>query len=137
MHSKEKGNLGELRIAADLVSQGYPVFTELGDNSKVDLIALVGNKPIKLQVKALKEVNGVVSLDTRKSGPSYSFRYSIEQIDIFAVYVYNRDVIFYISAEELLVSKASRKFRLDKPKNDCGTSSMVYDYSEFTNCLGA
>lgn len=102
MHRKEKGNLGELKVAADLVSKGYPVFTELGDNSKVDLIALVANQCIKIQVKAYESSKGSVKLSSHKAGPNYRFQYTLEQLDLFAVYVIDYDVILYVNADELI-----------------------------------
>jgi hypothetical protein len=76
MHSKTKGSIGQLTIAADLLSKGYEVFTELGDNSKIDLIAVSKDYDlIKIQVKCLTPVNGSVKLSCIKSGPNYSFRY--------------------------------------------------------------
>lgn len=54
LHSKAKGALGEIAVAKDLLAQGYQVFVELGDNSKVDLIVLGSDfLPIKVQVKSL------------------------------------------------------------------------------------
>lgn len=132
MHSKEKGNLGELKVASDLVGRGYPVFRELGDNSKVDLIALVDDKCIKVQVKAINSKNGTVSTDTRKSGPNYRFRYTEKQVDIFAIYVPNRDVIFYITSKEFLIAKGKSTFRIDPAKGRGNSpSKYVENYLDF------
>ena len=53
LHKKNKGSIGELKVAADLITKGFSVFTELGDNSKVDLIAIENStyKTYKIQVK--------------------------------------------------------------------------------------
>jgi hypothetical protein len=40
LHNKTKGALGEIAVAKDLLAKGYQVFAELGDNSRVDLIAM-------------------------------------------------------------------------------------------------
>lgn len=137
MHKKQTGTLGEIAVAKDLISKGYFVFKELGDCSKVDLIVLVDNKPIKIQVKAYAEKNGKVEILTTKSGPNYSFKYSKEMIDVFAIYVHNREIILYISSNELLEKSKSLTIRIDK-----GTSgqqskfNMSKDYLSFEKTIG-
>jgi len=118
MHTKAKGTLGELKIAADLVEKGYGVFTELGDLSKIDLIAVSSDYHLhKIQVKCYNSDNGVVKIYATKSGPNYKFRYENHQIDIFAVYVLDRDTILYISANEVLSCNKLLTVRFDEVKN--------------------
>ncbi len=119
MHSKVKGNIGEAAVAYHLLKEGYEVFTELGDNSRVDLIVLVDNKPIKIQVKALSiNANGSVYLKTYKSGPGYEFTYTTNDVDIFAVYCLDTEDIGFIKAETLLKYKCGMKFRITESKNN-------------------
>lgn len=104
MHKKDIGTIGELRIALDLKKQGYPVFSELGDNSVVDLIVLVNFIPVRVQVKTVPklESNRAV-LNLRSTGPgSYSKKYSNTEIDVFALHVIESDDIIYISSCEAL-----------------------------------
>jgi len=117
LHSKAKGMIGEVKVAADLLSRGFHVFTEMGDLSKIDLIAERDRKLYRFQVKAYNSKNGVVTLSSRKSGPNYSFHYESDQIDIFAVYVLDRGCIFYVSSGELCEYSSSMNIRLDPPKN--------------------
>jgi hypothetical protein len=49
LHSKQLGAIGVLRVAAHLMSQGLSIFAEMGDLSRVDLIVLFDNQPIKIQ----------------------------------------------------------------------------------------
>lgn len=128
VHTKVKGSLGELKVAADLVSQGYPVFTELGDNSKVDLIVLVDNVAIKMQVKCFASSDGVVSVYGQKAGPNYRFRYQHEHVDVFAIYVYDRDIILYIAASEV-VGHGRIKIRFEEPLN--GQRSGIRWYHDY------
>lgn len=51
LHSKQLGAIGVLRVAAHLMEQGLSVFAEMGDLSRVDLIVLFENRPIKIQVE--------------------------------------------------------------------------------------
>jgi hypothetical protein len=116
MHAKQKGNIGELAIATDLAKQDMAVFTELGDLSKVDLIALIDNVPITIQVKARKLVNGAVQIKSSKSGPDYSYKYKEEDVDIFAIYVLDTEDIGYVSCKEI-ISRGQTSFRIEKPLN--------------------
>lgn len=86
VHAKVKGNIGELAVAKVLAEQGYAVFTELGDLSRTDLIALKDGKCIRLQVKYRTAKDNVVLVSGKKSGPSYSFKYQENDCDVFAVY---------------------------------------------------
>lgn len=136
LHSKIKGAYGESKIVGDLISHGYAVFKEFGDNSKVDLIAMVGFTPIKIQVKCFSSKNGAVHVDGEKSGPGYKFRYNPEDIDIFAVYVYDRDQIIYISSKRVLEGKRGFSIRFDQPKNNQSTGVNWYvDYLLFQDAL--
>ncbi len=125
-HTKVKGSLGELKVATDLVRQGYPVFTELGDNSRVDLIVLVDNVAVKMQVKCFASSDGVVSVYGRKAGPNYRFRYQQEDVDVFAIYVYDKDIILYISASEV-VGRGRIKIRFEPPLNGQKSGIRWYD----------
>jgi hypothetical protein len=117
LHSKAKGTIGEVKVAADLLSRGFHVFTEIGDLSKIDLIAERDRKLYRFQVKAYHSKDGVVVLSSKKSGPNYSFHYESDQIDIFAVYVLDKDIIFYVSSKEVCEYSSSMNIRLEPPKN--------------------
>ena len=123
LHSKTKGNVGELRVAADLAARGYAVFTELGDSSKIDLIADTGKKLLRIQVKTQADTSkGTIHVPTRSSGPGYSYYYTPDDIDYFAVYALDRDEICYIQVSEMPINKSGNRtgmiLRFDKPKNN-------------------
>ena len=130
MHSKMKGALGQVAVAADLIRQGYFVFGELGDLSKIDLIAVGEDYNLhKLQVKAITSLDGTVELLTTKSGPNYRFRYQKHHVDVFAVYVLDRNQVLYVSAQELLQRGRSLTIRLDKTKN--GQAKGVNSFEKY------
>lgn len=131
LHRKQKGNLGELAVAKQLVAKGFAVFTELGDNSRVDLIVLVENKPIKVQVKAVYEEDGVINVLGYKNGPNYSFSYEIDEVDVFAVYCIDNDTVYYLSSKILLQGAkfSAKKLRLRPPRN--GQKKNITFASEF------
>lgn len=117
VHAKLKGNIGELAVATDLAKRGFCVFTELGDLSKVDLIAEKHNKLYKVQVKATTINKGKIALNVRKCGPNYKFTYTEAMVDVFAVYILNHGGLFYVPSKEVCVNNTSLTFRVNLPKN--------------------
>lgn len=117
LHSKQLGTIGVLRVAAKLMSDGYSVFSELGDLSRVDLIALVNHQPIKIQVKTRRLKNGRITVDSRKSGPGYRYRYTSDDVDVFAIYVPEEDLTLFVSAAQILNAKSTFAIRLSETKN--------------------
>tara|TARA_Y100000310_G_scaffold24970_1_gene23934 strand:- start:685 stop:1161 length:477 start_codon:yes stop_codon:yes gene_type:complete len=118
LHKKSQGSIGELKVATDLIAKGFSVFTELGDNSKVDLIAIDNDtyRAFKIQVKARTSKKDAVKVETKKSGPNYQFAYEEKHSDVYAVYVQDRDSILYISAKEFLKRKTMMTIRFTVPK---------------------
>ena len=134
-----KGTLGEAAVCKDLLQLGYNVFTEFGNHSKVDLIILDENfKTIKIQIKAVQSLNDCVEIYSVKNclNPKYNSIYTIEQVDVFAVYVIDKDLVFYVSAKEILQNGKSSKFRFSSSKN--GQKKFVRyadDYLDFKKAL--
>lgn len=117
--------------------KGYDVFIELGDNSKIDLIAVSSDYDlIKIQVKSYMSKNGSVEISPIKTGPGYKFRYSARHADVYALYVIDEDIVLYISAKELLSKKKSLTIRMTRSKNGQvkGTNSYA-DYLSLERVL--
>lgn len=135
MNSKMRGNIGEAAVAQDLLRRGYPVFTELGDSCKTDLIALVDEKPIKIQVKCISETpNGTIQLALFKSGPGHGYVYTPRDCDVFAVYNLERDIVSYIGWHHIR-SEIGLKIRYESTKN--GQTKGIRMHTEFTDFLQA
>lgn len=135
-HPKMKGNLGEAKVAAELIGRGYPVFMEFGDLSRVDMI--VEAKPgwmVRVQVKCYRSKRGVVVVDRRKSGPGYQFDYQIEDVDLFVVYVYDRDALLYIPASVICSARRQTTFRLDPPRNGQEVVRAASEFQDFEEAL--
>ncbi|MBU8920985.1 MAG: hypothetical protein KOO63_03935 [Bacteroidales bacterium] len=129
LHSKAKGNVGEAAVTKWLLERGYAVFTELGDLSRIDLIAEREGRLYKIQVKAARTRDGIVNLERRKRGPSYRFVYNAEDVDWFGVYVYDLDVVLWVKSEELCSHKASMHIRFVPPRNGVKTGFHMHtDY---------
>ena len=136
LHSKQLGTIGVLRVAAKLLADGYSVFAELGDLSRVDLIVLVDYQPVKVQVKTRNLKNGRIVVDSRKSGPGYRYRYTARDVDVFAIYVPQQDVVLFVNIAEILDAKSTFAIRIDKSKNNQDKLIHWYqNYLEFKRAL--
>lgn len=105
VHTKDAGTVGELAVILQLKQAGYTVFTEVGDNSPIDLIVLAKGRLLRGQVKSCKVVNGSAILPLRKAGPGgYLHKYidDPDRVDFFALYVRDTGQVAYISAKEAL-----------------------------------
>lgn len=119
LHPKAKGNVGEARIAAELMGLGYAVFTEMGDLSRTDLIVeRPDGRTAKVQVKTRKSKHGAVAVDRMKSGPGYRYRYQPDDVDVFAVYVYDTDDVLFVPARVICSAKRKTTFRLRPARNN-------------------
>jgi len=134
MHTKRLGNLGEMKVATELLALGYSVFIELGDISRIDLVLEVKSKLIGIQVKTVTKTNGVYSVCGWKSGPNYRFQYNMKDCQIYAVYCVDDDKIAWIRNDELLKTTGSHlTLRADPPKN--GQNSKVNLLSDYLDVM--
>ncbi|HSK71198.1 MAG TPA: group I intron-associated PD-(D/E)XK endonuclease [Pyrinomonadaceae bacterium] len=135
----KKGTLGEIAVCKELVKLGFDVFVEFGSHSKVDLVVLDEvYKAYKIQVKTTYSKSNVVEVYSTKSclNPKYNSTYTADQIDIFAIYVIDADLVFYVTAKEILKNGKTSKFRISESKN--GQKKFVRyikDYLDFKKAL--
>ena len=133
------GTLGEIAVCKELFRLGYNVFVEFGNHSKVDLVVLDESYiAFKIQIKTTISRDDVVSVYSIKNclNPKYNSTYTTHQVDIFAIYVVDRDLVFYVTAMEILQNGKCSKFRLSEPKN--GQKKFVRfvkDYLNFKKAL--
>lgn len=136
-HPKMKGNLGEAKVAAELIEKGYPVFMEFGDLSRVDMIVEVAaGRFVRVQVQCYRSRNGAVVVDRRKTGPGYQFEYTLDDVDLFVVYVYDRDVLLYIPASVICSERRKTTFRIDPPRNGQPAARFASDFGRFEDAVG-
>lgn len=121
MTSKEKGNLGLIKIIARFIELGYEVFTEVGDNSDIDLIVVNESQLLKLQAKTTEKVkNGAMVWElvkSRMNSKGYYKSFYDKKIDGFALYCLENDYVGFISLDDVS-NKYAISFRLDKTKNN-------------------
>ena len=136
MHSKQKGNIGELTVALELSKRGYPVFKELGDLCRVDVITIINNKCIKIQCKNLQapNKNESVPFTIWKAGPNYRFKYTKEDVDVFACLLPNQQIV-YINWNDIGDGNCFI-FRISPPKNGQLKGVHLYEkYLDFDRAL--
>lgn len=132
LHPKAKGNVGEARIAAELMGLGYAVFTEMGDLSRTDLIVeRPDGRTAKVQVKCRKSKAGAVTVDRQKSGPGYRYSYERDDVDVFAVYVYDTGDVLFVAARVICAERRTTTFRLRPAEN--GQAQKTRDASHFSS----
>jgi len=135
----KKGTLGEIAVCKDLLQQRYDLFFGFGNHSKVDLIVLDENyNAYKIQIKAVNSFDDAVNVYSIKTclNAKYNSSYTIRQVDVFAVYIIDKNIVFYVSAKEILTNGKCSKFRLSKSKN--GQRKFVryvHDYLNFKKAL--
>jgi hypothetical protein len=100
------------------------------------LILLVDHQPIKIQVKTRNLKNGRITVDSRKSGPGYRYRYTLDDVDVFAIYIPQQDLILFVNVAQILNAKSTFAIRVGKSKNS--QKRFVHwfqDYLEFKRAL--
>lgn len=140
MHTKQTGNVAELSVAAEIAKQGYPVFKEYGDLSRIDIITVIENKTYKIQVKhgiSMPDVAGAVFFSLKKSGPNgYNFSYDKDVVDLFAVYIAEINKVCFIPWKTIS-STHTVNIRYLKSKNNQKSSVKWYeDYLDIKQVLG-
>lgn len=102
MNVNEKGNIGLIKVMADLYSKGYHCFTPFDDHSPVDLISLDDAGQVRrLQVKyrSLSEKRNHYELSARSVVNGKTIPIDRNLIDGWAVYLSDVDKVVYISLD--------------------------------------
>lgn len=135
MHSKQIGVVGVWSVAKFLSELGLPVFIELSDLSKIDIITVFENIVITLQVKSKESKNGSVYIDGRKCGPNYQYTYQPSDFDFFAIYVRDKDLVLLIPST-ILYDQIGMTIRFEDAKNKQQKGiHYAHQYSDITRIL--
>ena len=136
MHKKDMGKMGEALVIAQLLKSGCSVFTEFGDNSKVDLIVLdSSHQAHKIQVKTVgreSDTPECSKLYLTKSGPNYQFSYTEDMFDWFALVDFETSKIAWIPSSVMKTSVRQLTFRHSKPSNGQETGIRYFD--DYVEC---
>jgi hypothetical protein len=122
LSTKGKGGLGVCKVIQFFIERSIPVFVEaLCDCSEIDLIVQY-NGLRSIQVRCTTTTSDVAYLSLRKTTPGTrqtfckTRRFS-DLVDVFALYVRDRDLILWISREDATNRKRSVGFRFGPAKN--------------------
>ena len=105
MNTKKLGNIGEAKVLCKFVEMQIPVYQAFGDIEKVDLIAEFNGKLNKIQVKTSEKFENdqfMVDLtsSTIRKQKDYKHKYSKDEIDYFAIYNLQSDVLLLLPISE-------------------------------------
>lgn len=133
MHTKNLGVIGELKATAKLIELGYNVFTSVGDNSEIDLIAEKNGILKKIQVKSTMKVSdsGKMEWVLGKSRLNYKGGYKehYQYIDAYILYCFENDYLGIINFEDCS-NTSSVSLRIETPKNNqTANIRMASDYN--------
>ena len=100
MNVNEKGNIGLIKVMADLYSKGYHCFTPFDDHSPVDLITLdnTGNvRRLQVKYRSISEKRKHYELSARSVVNGKVVPIDRSLIDGWAVYLADEDKVIYLS----------------------------------------
>lgn len=141
-HTKDKGDLGLMKVMCDLSEQGFKILTPFSEHLPFDLVVFspVSGRLYKVQVKYRKSSKGVVKVPLRTSflsgSGSVTKRYKGGDFDVIAVYCPDTQSCAYLTSEDTEHLNNSATLRVEPPRvSVSGVLSvgikMFSDYSKF------
>lgn len=131
-HTKDKGDLGVIKIMADLSEQGLKILTPISEHLPFDIVVFseVSGKLYKVQVKYKAMVRGVVQVPLKtsfygKTG-SVTKRYKDDDFDIIAIYCPDINSCAYLRSEDIKNLSTTVTLRVEQPK--VGVTGKVSPY---------
>lgn len=113
IHSKHKGNEAQSAVIYELQKHQIATFIELGDLSKVDVIAEKHGITKRIQVKYSGTEDDLAFLPLRKCGPNgYRYTYKETDVDWFALYHAKTQRIMWISSQDACKNKVEISIRM-------------------------
>jgi len=106
MSTKQRGNIGEAKVIADLLEQGIQVALPFGDDLPFDLVAVGPEFQLwKVQIKYASAHRGVIRIKNWRQYENtqrrYERSYTSKQVDVFAIYCPDTDLVYYIPQAEI------------------------------------
>lgn len=103
---KTKGDLAELKVAADLLERGYRIAIPFGEDNDFDLILIRGEALERVQVKYTKSDGAVIYVRCRSSSLTNGRvrrvkKYTAKTIEWIATYDATSHRCYYVPASEL------------------------------------
>ena len=122
LNRKSKGDLAELKVAADLLARGHKIALPYGEDSDFDLIVCRGERLERVQVKYGCSDGSVLKVRCRSHSLTNgkvraTKRYTARSIDWLAIWDVNTDQCFYLPAGELGNGRSLLHLRLTPARN--------------------
>jgi hypothetical protein len=119
---KRKGDLAELKVAADLIGRGCRISIPFGEDCDYDLIADYAGRLHRVQVKHACSDGRIVLVRCRSHSLTngkvrVTKSYTAEMVDWIAVYDCTSERCFYCPSRELGTGRATLTLRLQPPRN--------------------
>lgn len=127
MHSKQKGNIGEAAAILELAKNGWNVFKEIGDLSKIDLIAEKDGRIIRVQCKGYEVKDEKIEVSFRKCGPNYVCHYKETDFDYMSVCRLDTNEVAWLPSSILQVNLNSMVLRIVRPKSAHGQKINMFE----------
>ncbi len=115
MHTKLKGDIGELITAQELLKRGWHIAFPYGENHKYDLIAEKEGVMRRIQVKSVMPKNGVLHINCRSSNNWSAVSYSKKDFEVLAAVDLKASKVYFIPSEKMC--KNLINLRLESTKN--------------------
>lgn len=120
-HTKEKGDLGVLKVKLSLFEQGYLILNPETEHAPFDLVAYKNGEFLRIQVKYRSMRNGAIEIPTStswadKNGSHRRF-YDLSDLDYFAMFCPEVDKCYFVPTEDML-GKTCLKIRINEAKNN-------------------
>ncbi len=115
-----KGNVAELKIAAEAARLGIPVSRPMTEHERYDLIFELGDALLRVQCKWASSTGEVITVRcvTNRRGPQGFIRttYTADQVDAIAAYCGDTDTC-YLLPVSVTDGRSQIMLRLTEPKN--------------------
>lgn len=116
MHTKSKGGIAEMYVAAALAEKGWKVLLPFGENHRFDLAAYNNGKFIRIQVKYVTPKNGKLEVRCASSNNWAILNYTPEEIDAIAAFNPVSKEVYFIPVSE--INHSAFSLRITPAKNN-------------------
>lgn len=100
-HTKEKGDLGLVKIIADLTQKGYDILVPLSEHLPFDFVAYKDGKLYKVQAKARHIYRGVLDVHFRSTWADkngcHNKKTDKSGADFYGLYCLDNDTCYYFN----------------------------------------
>jgi len=137
MNTSQQGTLGETKVMYELAKLGLPIFREISNTSKTDVITIINGKCIKIQCKLTDQSNSSGSTTISLISTTSNEEYKKKDFDIIAIYFLDLDKTVYLNWSNIgdKVSITLRSRLNDNKQKNSKLIRLIDDYTDFNKAL--